>query len=257
VITPPAVHPPESADPVKLSVLVPIYNEDRETLVTLLQRVAAQPIQKEIIVVDDGSTIQPGESIAAAKIKSLSFFAHDRNFGKGAAVRTALQHARGQVVIIQDADLEYFPEDYVPLLQAYEQRGGKHAIYGVRDLQYRSVVMRFGNWLVTTVTNLLYQTRLKDMETCYKMVSRETLLSLNLQSSGFDIEAEITSKLLRRGVHITEVPIKYNHRDFGKKLSVMDGLPTVWMLARCRTWRMGGEMGTGVNNPHAEVVVSE
>jgi glycosyltransferase involved in cell wall biosynthesis len=219
---------------VKLSVLVPLYNED-STCVDLLRRVDAVPVEKEIIVVDDGSRRSMADEIRAA-IPSVRQFAHQQNRGKGAAIRTALEQATGDVVIIQDADSEYFPEDYVPLIEKLRQHPGA-VVYGVRDLTHRDPLMRWGNWFVTAVTNVLYGSRLHDMETCYKLIDRQVMRALDLGGNGFEIEPEITAKLLRMGVRIVEAPIRYEARTDGKKLSPMDGLPTVLMLLRCLRWR--------------------
>ena len=218
----------------KLSVLVPLYNEDA-TCVELLKRVDAVPVEKEIIVVDDGSRHSLEESIRAA-VPSARMFAHERNRGKGAAIRTALAQATGDVVIIQDADFEYFPEDYARLLEARRDHPGS-AVYGVRDLTRRSPLMRWGNWLVTIATNLLYGSRLHDMETCYKLIDRQVMQALDLEGNGFEIEAEISAKLLRLNVKIVEAPIRYEAREEGKKLSPMDGFPTMLALLKYRRWR--------------------
>jgi glycosyltransferase involved in cell wall biosynthesis len=219
---------------VTLSVLVPLYNED-ETCIDMLRRVDAVPVEKEIIVVDDGSKRSMADEIRAA-LPSVRLFAHQRNRGKGAAIRTALEQATGDLVIIQDADSEYFPEDYPVLLEALGRHRGA-AVYGVRDLTRRDPLMRWGNWFVTFVTNVLYGSRLHDMETCYKLIDRRVMLALDLRGSGFEIEPEITAKLLRMGVRIVEAPIRYDARRDGKKLSPLDGLPTVAMLLRCLRWR--------------------
>ena len=218
----------------KLSVLVPLYNED-STCVELLKRVDAVPVEKEIIVVDDGSKRSMADEIRAA-LPHVRQFAHQQNRGKGAAIRTALEQATGDVVIIQDADSEYYPEDYEGLLAKLRERPGA-AIYGVRDLTRRDPLMRWGNWFVTFATNVLYRSRLHDMETCYKLVDRRMMLALDLSGNGFEIEPEITAKLLRIGIPIVEVPIRYDARTDGKKLSPLDGLPTMAMLLRCLTWR--------------------
>ena len=220
----------------KLSVLVPLYNED-STCVDLLKRVDAVPVEKEIIVVDDGSNRSMAEEIRAA-LPSVRQFAHQRNRGKGAAIRTALERATGDVVIIQDADSEYYPEDYEGLLATLREHPGA-AVYGVRDLTRRDPLMRWGNWFVTFATNLLYRSRLHDMETCYKLIDRQVMLALDLGGNGFEIEPEITAKLLRMGVKIVETPIRYDARTDGKKLSPLDGLPTMLMLLRCLRWRPG------------------
>lgn len=218
----------------KLSVLVPLYNED-ETCIDMLRRVAAVPVEKEIIVVDDGSKRSMADEIRVA-LPTVRQFAHRRNRGKGAAIRTALEQATGDLVIIQDADSEYYPEDYPVLMEALQRHPGT-AVYGVRDLTRRDPLMRWGNWFVTFVTNVLYGSRLHDMETCYKLIDRRVMLALDLGGSGFEIEPEITAKLLRMGVRITEAPIRYDARRDGKKLSPLDGLPTILMLLRCLRWR--------------------
>lgn len=222
----------------KLSVIIPVYNE-ASTLRDLLQRVVALPIDKEVLVVDDGSDRETVDQLQAAVADSLPgvvhLFTHAQNRGKGAGIRTALEHATGEVVIIQDADLEYFPEDYVELLRVYEQNGAR-AVYGVRDLTDRDFLMRFGNNFLTWLTNLLFGANLHDMETCYKLVDRELMQSLNLRSHRFEIEAEISAKLLRQGVTIHEAPIRYDPRDeaAGKKLSPLDGLPALATLVKYR-----------------------
>jgi dolichol-phosphate mannosyltransferase len=218
-----------------LSVIVPIYNED-ETCVDILKRVNAVPIDKEIIVVDDGSANDISPAIYAAAIPNLRFYAHPQNRGKGAAIRTGLAEAQGDVVVIQDADTEYHPEDFPRLLATFHQQKVK-ALYGVRNLNDRSALMKFGNHFVTWATNLLYGSTLKDMETCYKMVDRRLLQSLDLQSNGFEIEAEISAKLLRLKIPIAQVPIEYSARTIGKKLTPLDGIPTIGMLVKTLGWR--------------------
>lgn len=222
----------------KLTVIIPVYNE-ASTFRTLLERVLAVPIDKEVLVVDDASdeeTVQQLEAaIASTAEGQVQLFTHPHNQGKGAGIRTALRHATGDVVIIQDADLEYFPEDYARLLETYRRHGAR-AVYGVRDLSDRSFLMRFGNNFLTWLTNLLFGANLHDMETCYKMIDRDLMQSLNLQSHRFEIEAEISAKLLRRGVKIYEAPIGYQPRaeDEGKKLSPLDGLPALATLLKYR-----------------------
>lgn len=219
----------------KLTVIIPIYNE-ASTLGILLTRVAAVEIEKEVLVVDDGSDAETKQALEAAIIGETRLITHPENKGKGSAIRTALAQATGDTVIIQDADLEYFPEDYAKLMTVYQQNNAQ-AVYGVRDLRHRSWLMRWGNRAMTMATNILYGYRLKDMETCYKMVDRKLFQSLDLQSRRFEIEAEITAKLLRSGVKIYETPIRYEHREEGKKLTPMDGLPTLQKLFECRFWR--------------------
>jgi glycosyltransferase involved in cell wall biosynthesis len=228
----------------KLTVIIPIYNE-ASTLAALLQRVLAVPVEKEILVVDDGSDHATKEVLSQAVTGEIALITHPENRGKGTAVRTALSRATGDAVIIQDADLEYFPEDYLRLLEVYETRGAR-AVFGVRDLGRRSRLMRWGNQAMTLATNILYGRRLRDMETCYKLIERQVFQSLDLQSRRFEIEAEITAKLLRSGVEIHEAPIRYDHREEGKKLTPWDGLPTLAKLLECRLWRpaSGNHQGT-------------
>lgn len=227
----------------KLSVIIPVYNE-ASTLASLLARVLAVPVAKEILVVDDGSDEATKKLLrTAVATGSVRLITHPHNMGKGTAVCTALEQASGDVVIIQDADLEYFPEDYVKLLNVY-QKNNAQAVYGVRDLSYRSWLMRWGNRLMTLVTNLLYGSKLADMETCYKLIDRVLMQSLRLTSRGFEIEAEITAKLLSAGIRILEAPIRYEHREEGKKLTPWDGLPTVATLVRYRLQRPPGRATT-------------
>lgn len=219
----------------KLTVIIPIYNE-ASTLGVLLGRVAAVDVNKEILVVDDGSDDETKDALKQAISGDIQLITHPENKGKGTAIRTALSQATGDTVIIQDADLEYFPEDYAALMETYIKNNAQ-AVYGVRDLRHRSWLMRWGNKAMTLATNILYGQNLNDMETCYKMIDRKLFQSLDLQSHRFEIEAEITAKLLRSGVRIHEAPIRYEHREEGKKLTPMDGLPTLQKLVQCRFWR--------------------
>ncbi len=219
----------------KITVIIPIYNE-ASTLAILLSRVEAIPIEKEILVVDDGSDEATKQQLNQAIGDQIKLLTHTTNQGKGTAIRTALAKATGDAVIIQDADLEYFPEDYLQLIRKYEENNAQ-AVYGVRDLSGRSSLMRWGNQAMTLATNLLYGSRLNDMETCYKLINRELFQSLELQSHRFEIEAEITAKLLRSNIQILEAPIRYEHREEGKKLTPMDGLPTLGKLLQCRFWQ--------------------
>ncbi|MBS1252487.1 MAG: Prophage bactoprenol glucosyl transferase [Anaerolineales bacterium] len=216
----------------KLSVLIPVYNEGA-SVAEIVERVATVDVEKEIIIVDDGSVDTTPDILRGLVVDDVRTIHHPENRGKGAAIRTALEAATGDAIIIQDADLEYDPEDYVPLLEAFG-RGGADVVYGVRDLSEQRFHMRWGNRLMTLATNLLFGTRLRDMETCYKLVDRELMQSLDLQSEGFDIEGEITAKLLRRGLRIREVLIRYYPRYEEKKLSPLDGIPTLWALIKYR-----------------------
>jgi glycosyltransferase involved in cell wall biosynthesis len=217
----------------KLSVIIPVYNE-AFTLADLLARVRDVPIDKEIWVVDDGSDPSTKALLKrAAAVGDFQLLTHPHNQGKGVAIRTALDRATGDVVIIQDADLEYFPADFAELLSSYV-RNNARAVYGVRDLSYRSRLMRWGNNFMTFATNLLYGCHLHDIETCYKLIDRSLMQSLKLESRGFEIEAEITAKLLNAGIVIYEAPIHYDPRDVGKKLKPWDGIPTLKVLLKQR-----------------------
>jgi len=221
----------------KLSVIIPFYNET-SSLTGLISRIKSVPIEKEIIIIDDGSTLEIAldmlEQIAGDN--GLALIRNKKNCGKGEAIRIGLTHAIGDAVIIQDADTEYFPEDYSHLVKAYEINKAK-AVYGVRDLSKRSWLMLLGNRFLTLVTNILFRGKITDMETCYKLVNRETMVALNLTSKGFEIEAEITAKLLLMGIQIWEVPIQYSERKQGKKLTPLDGIPTLYTLFRCLLWK--------------------
>ncbi len=218
----------------RLSVVVPVHNEV-DTLAAVVERVQAVPLEKEILLVDDASTDGSSEVIAGMEAVGLKCIRHATNRGKGAAVRDGFDVASGDVVVVQDADLEYDPNDFVCLIEPI-QHGEADVVYGVRSLETQKAVMRWGNRFVTWATNVLYGQALKDMETCYKMMRREVALALELECRGFDVEAETTAKLLRSGYTIREMPIRYTARYENKKLSPLDGLPTIRALWRYRHW---------------------
>ena len=194
----------------KLSVLIPVYNE-RETVRAVLERVAAVPLEVEIVVVDDGSADGTTAVLQSWQSEQYRAIFHPENRGKGAAIRTALAAATGDVVVIQDADLEYDPADYVALLQPIE-RGECKVVYGVRSLEHQDTIRRLGNVFLTLVTRILFRVSLHDMETCYKMMSKEVIDQITIESAGFEIEPEITAKILKLGYRIVEVPISYTPR---------------------------------------------
>lgn len=217
----------------KLSIIMPVYNE-RETISEILQRVREVDLPKEIIVVDDGSTDGTREVLRGEEGKEDTILVyHGKNQGKGAAIRTALGRATGEVVIFQDADLEYDPGDYGKLLQPILE-GKSRVVYGVRTLREQDTLRRWGNQFLTLVTNLLYGVRIQDMETCYKMVSKEVIDQFTIKSNRFDIEPEITAKILKRGYRIYEVPISYTPRRERKLSPWKDGLPALWALIKYR-----------------------
>ncbi|MCD6520881.1 MAG: glycosyltransferase family 2 protein [Anaerolineae bacterium] len=219
----------------KLSVLMPVYNEEAG-LETILRRVAAVDIEKEIIVVDDCSSDGTAGILERIDIPGLKVIRHSVNRGKGAAIRTALQAVTGDAVIIQDADLEYDPQDYPALLQPIIE-GKAQVVYGVRDLSEQALLMRLGNKFLTAVTNLLYGVRLHDMETCYKVMTAEIAKSLEIECNRFDLEPEITAKIIRQGHKIHEVPISYHPRKEKKLSPWRDGLPALRALLKYRWWR--------------------
>jgi glycosyltransferase involved in cell wall biosynthesis len=225
-----------------LSVLMPALNEER-TISQVLDAVLASPVDLELILVDDGSTDRTWELMQAraASDPRVRAYRHEVNQGKGAAIRTALGHARGKVVLIQDADLEYDPADYPHLLEPI-QSGRATVVYGSRAFTSHTAYSYWyviGNRLVTLATNVIYNCYLSDMETGYKVMPREVALSLDLTARGFELEPEITAKLLRSGHRIYEVPISYaaRSRAEGKKLTTTDGLRAIRTLARYRGWR--------------------
>jgi dolichol-phosphate mannosyltransferase len=217
---------------VKLSILIPVYNEI-DTIDEILSVVTAVQMDKEVIVVDDCSSDGTLESLEKWQ-GQVRLLCHIHNRGKGAAVRTAMDAATGDAMIIQDADLEYDPNEYGQLLAPIE-RGDAQVVYGVRSLDEQKTIMRLGNRFMTLATNVLYGTRIQDVETCYKMLSRQVVDKLDLKSEGFELETELTAQIIKLGYHIHEVPISYHPRyGEGKKLTPLDGLPTLWALLRHR-----------------------
>jgi glycosyltransferase involved in cell wall biosynthesis len=218
----------------KLSVLIPVYNEE-DGVAEIIRRVAAVPVEKEIIVVDDCSRDRTWDILRSLTIPELRLFCHEVNKGKGAAIRTALAEATGDAVIIQDADLEYDPQDYLKLLPPLIE-GKAKVVYGARALAKQKPLLHYGNAFLTWMTNVLYGTRLTDMETCYKLIPGPVARSLRLRAQRFDFEPEVTAKLIRHGERILEVPITYRAREAnqGKKISWKDGFPALWALLRYR-----------------------
>ncbi|HEY5026262.1 MAG TPA: glycosyltransferase family 2 protein [Acidimicrobiales bacterium] len=223
-----------------LSVLIPAYNEGR-TLERVIDAVLKVPEDLEIVLVDDGSsddTWAVMESrVDGDRVRSVR---HDVNRGKGAAIRTGLTHARGHIVLIQDADLEYSPDDYGTLLEPLKAERAT-IVYGSRSFSSHAAYSYWyvmGNRLVTLVTNVLYNCYLSDMETGYKVMPLDVARSLDLRANGFELEPEITAKLLRLGHRIFEVPVTYTarSREEGKKLTAMDGVKAVMTLLRYRFW---------------------
>ncbi len=224
----------------KLSVVMPVYNEEA-TVEEIVGRVLAEEHDKELIVVDDGSgdgSLAILRRLAAQHPETIKLVIHEQNRGKGAAVRSGLKRVSGDVVIIQDADLEYDPRDYEVLLEPLEE-GIADAVYGSRFLGAHRVLLFWhymGNRFLTFLTNILYNVNLTDMETCYKAIRTSFVEDMPLRSNRFDIEPEITAKLLKRGARLYEVPIKYAGRTYqeGKKIGWRDGLQAIWTLLKYR-----------------------
>jgi dolichol-phosphate mannosyltransferase len=221
-----------------VSVIVPVYNEIAH-VDELLRAIHASPVKKEIIIVDDGSTDGTREKLQAMPLASNSdviVVFHEKNCGKGAAIRTALHYARGEYVLIQDSDLEYDPQDYPALLQPLEQ-GEANVVYGVRpDRPERGLRFFLGAKLLTHLTNLLYGAGIHDEATCYKVFRRSLISQIDLQCTRFEFCPEVTAKLCRMGEKIAEVPIAYAPRSSseGKKIRHADGWLAIWTLIRCR-----------------------
>jgi glycosyltransferase involved in cell wall biosynthesis len=223
----------------KLSVVVPVYNEV-DNIREILKRVRATGAAAEVIVVDDGSVDGSRDILASMKNRrGLKVLTHERNQGKGAAVRTGIQAASGDVILIQDADLEYNPRDYPALLQPFID-GDADVVYGSRFLggPRRAVMFwhMIANQLLTLMTNVLYNTILTDMETGYKVFRRQVVADMILRSRGFEFEPEFTAKVLKRRYRIFEVPISFNPRDYsqGKKIKLQDAFVAVWTLLKYR-----------------------
>lgn len=224
----------------KLSILIPVYNE-MNTIAALLDEIRAVSLEKEIILVDDFSTDGSRQFLKekfANGLGDVKVLYHDKNRGKGDAIKTALRYATGDYAIIQDADLEYDPQEYRLLLDA-AAREKADAVYGSRFKTSRKATS-FWHFLVnrflTDVTNILFRAKLTDMETCYKMIKTDVFKNLNIESQRFEIEAEITVKLLKKGHSIFEVPISYKGRSYheGKKITWKDGIIALWVLFKYR-----------------------
>lgn len=232
----------------KLSVLIPVYNEER-TLEEVVRRVRCIELPKEIILVDDGSKdrsreilmqLQKESERAPDPLNEIRIFLQSNNQGKGAAIKVALDHARGDVIIIQDADLEYDPHDYPALLEPIE-RGLADVVYGTRFAGGGAHRVLFfwhslGNRMLTLISNMLTNLNLSDMEVGYKMFRAEILKSIKLESKRFGFEPEVTLKLAKKGYRFYEVPISYHGRTYqeGKKITWKDGFSALYYMLRFR-----------------------
>lgn len=228
-----------------ITLLIPVYNEVAflEKLLAKVDAVDFCGLEKEVILIDDGSTDGTRDilhRIDAENRPGYKILFHAQNQGKGAALRTGIGHAEGDIIAIQDADLEYDPKDYPPLLQLIID-GNADVVYGSRlsggaSSRAFNILHYFGNKALTFITNILYNTTLTDMETCYKAFRRDVLKGITIRSNRFDFEPEITAKVLKRGAKLYESPISYFGRDFheGKKITWVDGFSAIAALIRFR-----------------------
>jgi glycosyltransferase involved in cell wall biosynthesis len=221
-----------------LTVVMPVYNEIA-TVEEMVGRVLAVPVRLELVAVDDASGDGTRELLQRLSAeKGFRLLLQDRNQGKGAAVRRGIQEAAGDVIVVQDADLEYSPEEYPDLLDLIVQ-GKADAVFGSRFIgRHRCFLFThyLANLFLNLVTNVLYNTTMTDMETCFKAVRADVMKALSLRSDRFGIEPEITAKLFKRGARVYEVPITYEGRDYGegKKITWKDGFPALWTLVKYR-----------------------
>jgi glycosyltransferase involved in cell wall biosynthesis len=230
-------------NPPLLSILMPVYNEAKtiREIITRVEAAAIGDVRKELIIVDDGSSDGTREILKELEqTSSYKIYFHAHNMGKGAALRTGIHYATGDIVIVQDADLEYDPAEYAELIKPILE-GRADVVYGSR-LQGGKVARAFnfwhyiGNKLLTFITNILYNAILSDMETCYKVFRADVIKNIQIKSNRFDFEPEITAKVLRRKYKLYEMPISYYGRDFneGKKITWRDGFAAIWALIKYR-----------------------
>ncbi len=221
----------------KLSVIIPVYNEEK-TVLQLIDKVKAVALDKEIIIINDSSTDGTKEILDRISNENIKIISYSQNLGKGAAIRTALPYITGDIVIIQDADLEYDPNDYHKLI-APILNGQAEVVYGSRILnKSKSSYLRYywGGRFLTALTNLLYGTKLTDAHTGYKVFKTDVLKNIKLTCNGFKFCSEVTAKLAKRGYKIKEVPISYSPRTFqqGKKLTWKGGVGSAWALLKLK-----------------------
>lgn len=235
----------------KLSIIIPTYNESKtiKRLISLVKKADIKDVKKEIIVIDDGSSDNTAEIVK--QIRDIKLIKHKRNSGKGAAVKTGIKHATGDIIIIQDADLEYDPNEYYKLIKPIIDKKLR-VVYGSRFLKLEQkrrlinlgfkkhkvayIMFFLGGRIVTWATNILFLTNLTDEPTCYKVFDAKLVKSIKIKSNRFNWEPEITAKILKRGIKIHEVPISYYPRSIkeGKKINWKDGIQAVWTLLKYR-----------------------
>ncbi|MFH1289812.1 MAG: glycosyltransferase family 2 protein [Nanoarchaeota archaeon] len=225
----------------KLSIIIPAYNEEK-TISQILNELKKTkfPIRKEILIIDDFSKDKTKKNVSSyvKKNHNTKLFSHKRNLGKGAAIKTGIKNASGNIIAIQDADLEYSPADLSNLVTALLE-GNLPVVYGSRFLGGKKkgkTSFYLGNKFLSFITSILFLTKITDMETCYKVFRKELLKDIKIESNSFNFEPEITSKLLKKGYKIKEMPIKYNPRtkEQGKKIKIKDGLIALRCLIKYR-----------------------
>jgi glycosyltransferase involved in cell wall biosynthesis len=224
----------------KLTVVIPVYNE-KDTIVEVVQCVKETNLVDEIMIVDDGSTDGTREILQQYQNDSLiRVILQEKNQGKGSAVIAGIRNASSDLVVIQDADLEYDPNDYAVLLKPFEDNASTQVVYGTRFSTKRKNDFLFWNKLanriLTLITNIIYFSKLTDMETCYKLFRREIAVNMVLHARGFEFEPEFTAKLIKQNVKIIEVPVYFKPRNYtqGKKIKVKDAYKAIWTLIKYR-----------------------
>ena len=230
----------------KLSVIMPVYNE-KDTILEIIRRVKAVKLPKEIMIIDDFSKDGTRDILKKIKDKEIKVFFHERNYGKGHALRTGISHATGDIIIIQDADLEYDPQDYLKLVEPIE-KGETKVVYGTRfpkkpghpslSSPYYSLFNKFyfANKILTMTANILFGANITDEPTCYKIFHSDVFKNINLKCERFEFCPEVTAKVKKKGYKILEVPISYHPRSVeeGKKIKWKDGLEAIWALIKYR-----------------------
>ena len=220
----------------KISIIIPVFNEEKTVIKIIDSLKKVDGFYKEVIVIDDAST--DGTYKKLQEIKGIKIIRQLKNLGKGSAIRAGIEFATGDYILVQDADLEYDPQDISSMIKPINQ-GKAGVVYGSRFTGSRRNMFFWhwmGNQLLTLVTNVLYNTTLSDMETCYKLIPLKLIKSLNLRAKRFEFEPEVTAKILKRNIRIWEVPISYAGREYdeGKKITWRDGIPALWTLIKYR-----------------------
>ncbi len=221
----------------KLSVIIPVFNEEN-TILEILEKVKKVPIEKEIIIVDDGSTDRTREILKNIKDERIKIIFKEKNQGKGSAIREGLKVVKGDIVVIQDADLEYNPNDWIKMIELMEKENVE-VVYGSRVLgknKKSSFLFYLGGRILSLIANILYNAKITDEPTCYKMFKKQVINSINLKCNGFEFCPEVTAKIRKKGFIIYEVPISYNPRNIkeGKKIRLKDFFIAVWTLIKYR-----------------------